>query len=117
LEKGDNDGFTLNDTEGHGTIRLATGLGAAGLSVANHGPQNQYLRLDIGLTNGETIKPEDAFYGTDATLVFAGGNTLDLERLVGTQLNTALNPQQIEAGTYNYFPQPCSNDTTWSIAA
>ena len=95
---------TLNDTEGHNTIRLATatGLGAAGLSVAHYGPQNQYLRLDIALSNGETLKLEDAFYGTNATLVFSGGNTLDLKTLVGTQLNTALNLQLGDTGGVLY---------------
>ncbi|MCQ8102681.1 hypothetical protein NP590_01080 [Methylomonas sp. SURF-2] len=91
---------TINDTEGHNTIRLATatGLGAAGLSIANYGPQNQYRCLDIALDNGETLRLEDAFYGTDATLVFADGNAMDLDTLVGTRLSTALNLQLDNSG-------------------
>jgi len=91
---------TLTDTEGHNTIQLAqaNGLGAGGLTVANYGDQGQYRRLDIALNNGETLKLEDAFYGTDATLQFANGNQLDLETLVGASLTTALNLQLDDNG-------------------
>ncbi len=88
---------TINDTEGHNTIRLATANGVdyaaigGALQVVNYGDQNQYRRLDIKLDNGETLKLEDAFYGTDATLVLANGNTLELEALVGINLTASLN--------------------------
>ncbi len=86
-------GDTINDTEGHSTIQLAqaNGIGIGGLVVTNFGDQGQYRRLDIALDSGETLKLEDAFYGTDATLQFANGSQLDLETLVGTTLTTALN--------------------------
>jgi len=86
---------TITDTEGHNTLRLAqvNSIGAGGLTVVNYGDQGQYRRLDITLDNGETLKLEDAFFGTDATLQFANGNQLDLETLVGTSLTTALNLQ------------------------
>jgi Ca2+-binding RTX toxin-like protein len=84
---------TLADTEGHNTIRLAQANSAGGLSVTNSGDQGQYRRLDIALDNGETLKIQNAFFGTDAILEFANGNQLDLETLVGTSLTTALNLQ------------------------
>jgi len=80
----------INDTEGHGTILLATatGLGTGGLSVVNTGDQGQYRQLNVALDNGETLKLDDAFYGTSATIQFANGDELDLETLVGTTLAT-----------------------------
>ncbi|WP_324779516.1 calcium-binding protein [Thiobacillus sedimenti] len=82
----------INDTEGHDTIVLATatGLGAGGLSVVNTGDQGQYRQLNVALDNGETLKLDDAFYGTSAAIQFANGDVLDLETLVGTQFATPL---------------------------
>lgn len=91
---------TINDTEGYNIVHLTTaiGLGTGGVVVSPFGDQNQYLRLEIALNNGETLKFEDAFYGSDATLQFAGGDTLDLQTLVGTQLSIALTLQLNDAG-------------------
>ena len=86
-------GDTINDTEGHSTIQLAqaNGIGGGGLAVTYYGNQGQYRRLDITLDNGEILKLEDAFYGTEATLQFANGSRMDLETLVGASLTTSLN--------------------------
>ncbi|MGY6278388.1 calcium-binding protein, partial [Methylomonas sp. MgM2] len=91
---------TINDTEGRSTIKLAaaTGIAANGLSVTNYGEQNQYRRLDIALDIGGTLKLENAFFGSDATLEFANGNTLDLETLVGSTLTTAVDLQLGDSG-------------------
>jgi len=91
---------TIIDTEGHNTIQLAqaNSVGADGLTVTNYGDQSQYRRLDIALNNGETLKIQNAFFGTDATLKFANGDQLDLETLVGTSLTTALNLQLSDSG-------------------
>nr|WP_040579600.1 calcium-binding protein [Methylobacter tundripaludum] len=91
---------TLTDTQGHNTIQLAqaNGVGAGGLKATHYGNQSQYLRVDIALDNGETLKIQDAFYGTDATLLFANGHQLDLETLVGASLTTALNLQLDNSG-------------------
>ncbi|MGZ5007343.1 MAG: calcium-binding protein [Methylobacter sp.] len=91
---------TISDIEGHNTIQLAyaTGVGADGLKATYYGNQNQYLRLDISLDNGETLKIQDAFFGTEADLRFANGNQLDLETLVGTSVTTSLNLQQGDNG-------------------
>ncbi|EGW22066.1 calcium-binding protein [Methylobacter tundripaludum] len=91
---------TLADTEGHNTLQLAqaNGLGAGGLKATHYGNQSQYLRLDIALDNGDILKIQDAFFGTDATLQFAKGNQLDLETLVGASLTTALNLQLDNSG-------------------
>jgi Ca2+-binding RTX toxin-like protein len=86
---------TINDTEGHSIIQLAqaNGVGAGGLTVVSVGDQNQYRRLDIALDDGSTLKIQDAFFGTDASLQFANGTQLDLETLVGSTLTTSLNLQ------------------------
>jgi len=91
---------TIIDTEGHNTIQLAqaNSVGADGLTVTNYGDQSQYRRLDIALNDGETLKIQNAFFGTDATLTFANGDQLDLETLVGTSLTTALNLQLSDSG-------------------
>ena len=85
---------TIYDVDGNNTIifATATGLGAGGLSTsaftANDGSTG--LQLNIALDNGETLKLE-SFFGTSATLQFANGDALDLETLVGENLNTSLN--------------------------
>jgi Ca2+-binding RTX toxin-like protein len=86
---------TITDVEGHSIIRLAqaNGVGVGGLKATYYGDQNQYLRLDIALDNGETLKLQDAFFGTDASLQFVNGNQLDVETLVGSSMTTALNLQ------------------------
>ena len=84
----------IYDVDGNNTIifATATGLGAGGLSTsaftANDGSTG--LQLNIALDNGETLKLE-SFFGTSATLQFANGDALDLETLVGENLNTSLN--------------------------
>lgn len=82
----------IDDTEGHDTIVLAaaTGLGTGGLSVVNTGDQGQYRQLNVALDNGETLKLDDAFFGSSAAIQFANGDELDLETLVGTRLATSL---------------------------
>jgi Ca2+-binding RTX toxin-like protein len=91
---------TITDIEGHNTIQLATAnsVGASGLAVGHFGDQNQYQGVSIALDSGETLNIQDAFFGTDATIEFANGNTLDLETLIGTSLTTALNLQLSDVG-------------------
>lgn len=91
----DNDDYTINDTQGKNTIRLATanGVGTDGLSLGSFGDQSQYVQLNITLDNGGILKLQDAFFGTDATIQFANGNTQDLETLIGTSLASSVNLQ------------------------
>lgn len=73
-------------------------MGAGGLSVVNTGALWQSRQLNIALDNGETLKLDDAFFGTIATLQFANGDVLDLETLVSEQLATLLSLRLGDAG-------------------
>ncbi|AMK76855.1 MULTISPECIES: calcium-binding protein [Methylomonas] len=83
---------TIADYEGHDTIRLAqaNAVGAGGVSIYNFGDQNQLRGVSIALDSGGALKLQNVFFGTDATLEFANGSTLDLETLVGNSLTTSL---------------------------
>jgi Ca2+-binding RTX toxin-like protein len=91
---------TINDTEGKNIIQMAmaNSVGTGGLTVCTFGDQGQYSQLNITLDNAETLKIQDAFFGTDATIQFANGSQQDLETLVGTTLTTALNLQMGDNG-------------------
>ncbi|OHX35831.1 hypothetical protein BJL95_22590 [Methylomonas sp. LWB] len=82
----------IHDNEGRNTLQFATasGMAAGGLSISHFGDQNQFIRLGIGLNNGDTVHIESAFFGAEANLDFADGTRLDLETLVGTTLTTTL---------------------------
>ena len=91
---GDN---TIFDNEGNNTIQLAaTSIGGSGLtaSVQTDANGGQYMQLEVALDSGDTLKLENPFFtnGSD-TLLFANGDTFDLETLVGESLTTPLSLQ------------------------
>ncbi len=78
---------SVDDTDGNNRIVLnqADGLAAtAPLSVT--GGTVLHVRLD----NGEILTLDNAFFGMNATLEFAGGDEIDLETVVGDTLTTPL---------------------------
>ena len=86
---------TIFDDDGANTVMFASanGLGAAGLSLANFikSDGSTGLQLNVALDSGDTLSFESAFFGTNATLQFANGDTLDLETLAAEQIFTPLN--------------------------
>jgi Ca2+-binding RTX toxin-like protein len=95
---------TIKDTEGQNIIRLATAnsINPDGLSLYQYGDQNQFMGLAIAFDDGETLHIRNAFFGTNATLEFANGGTLDLETVVGNSLNATLNLNLTDNGGKAY---------------
>lgn len=88
---------TVYDILGNNLIQLNQAGGLAYDNALSKGDQYG-VDLNIALDNGETITFSNALYGMNATLVFAGGNELDLEALVGHQLSSAVSLQLDDSG-------------------
>jgi len=93
---------TVFDIEGDNTVILtANGLGAGGLSATVQADPagNLYAQLSVALDTGDALKFDSPFFSDGrTTLQFAGGDTLDLETLVGESLATPLNFLMDDAG-------------------
>ncbi|MEW6589457.1 MAG: putative Ig domain-containing protein, partial [Pseudomonadota bacterium] len=86
---------TIFDNQGDNTIFvLANGIDPAGLAaseVTNSSGQ-QYMQVQIALDSGGALRVEDPFAATGTTtLVFANGESFDMETLIGERLFTPLN--------------------------
>ncbi len=87
---------TVDDTEGNNLIILDQ---AGGLSEANPlATENSGTTLKLNLGNGETLTFQNALFGMNASLQFAGGAVADLETLVGTALTTPVTLQLGDSG-------------------
>jgi Ca2+-binding RTX toxin-like protein len=86
---------TVDDIEGKNRIVLnqAHGLSATAPTAVTGG--NVLL---VTLDNGETLTLQNAFFGMNATLEFAGGEEVDVETTVGNTLTTSLSLQLGNAG-------------------
>lgn len=78
-------GDIILDPEGHNTIHVtnATGLSATTKPTIS---STTDATLNLALNDGTTLTLEAALYGTGANLQFAGGESIDLEAWVSTNL-------------------------------
>jgi|GEM_PF-914767 len=82
-------GSQISDLEGRSTIYIATAKNVSTTTQPTVNPENQ--NLNITLDNGEVLSIQAALYGMDASLQFAGGEAVDVETLVSTQLTDSVN--------------------------
>ncbi|MBI1285334.1 MAG: hypothetical protein GC183_13535 [Thiobacillus sp.] len=82
---------TVDDTEGNNLIILNQ---ANGLAETNPlATENNGATLKLKLDNGETLTFQNALFGMNASLQFAGGAAVALDALVGTTLSAPVTLQ------------------------
>lgn len=82
-------GDKIADLEGHSTIHITNATGLSATTNPTVSPTTD-ATLNLALSDGTTLNLQAALYGMDASLQFAGVESIDVETWVSTHLTDAV---------------------------
>lgn len=82
-------GDNIADVEGHSTIHIANASGVS-TTISPTVSSTTDATLNLALNDGTTLSLQGALYGMNASLQFAGGEAIDVETWVSTNLTDAV---------------------------